>query len=390
MQELENTLLCGLKKEQYNILWVEHTDKGRLELNFIIPKVELSTGRSLNPYYHGTDFHLAEMYQNKMNLKYGYSNSQDPAKASSIQGNKKALGLFRGYRNLDKKLKELVGEGVIQSRDDILEILKNNNIEVTKIEKNQIEVKLEGSKKPRFLKGSIYKNEFTSIDELRDISEEQLERERTFTSRDNETEYRKISERLERAVSKRTLYNAEQYSRPKQQIKPTRSYQRKDSKSDIEKRKRDEQKNRNQQKERKEFIEESEEVREQTKPMAENNGELNDTTRADIKRRIATREASLAEVIRTNREVREEIHNGVNGDSEQLYSEAQRAMQEQRSRATAREYIIGAIQSLTEQFSSFGDKIRDKFREFSTRTSENVTKHIEEHLEDEPMQGMGM
>jgi hypothetical protein len=42
----------GLDKDQYQILWVQHQDKvnqdtgeTRLELNFVIPNVELSTGK---------------------------------------------------------------------------------------------------------------------------------------------------------------------------------------------------------------------------------------------------------------------------------------------------------------------------------------------------------
>ncbi|MEC4460013.1 relaxase/mobilization nuclease domain-containing protein, partial [Klebsiella pneumoniae] len=42
--------LPGLDKDQYSILWVEHTDKGRLELNFLIPNTELLTGKRLQPY----------------------------------------------------------------------------------------------------------------------------------------------------------------------------------------------------------------------------------------------------------------------------------------------------------------------------------------------------
>ncbi|MCY4991279.1 relaxase/mobilization nuclease domain-containing protein, partial [Salmonella enterica subsp. enterica serovar 1,4,[5],12:i:-] len=51
MDELEQTLLPGLDKDQYSILWVEHQDKGRLELNFVIPNIELQSGQRLPPYY---------------------------------------------------------------------------------------------------------------------------------------------------------------------------------------------------------------------------------------------------------------------------------------------------------------------------------------------------
>ncbi|WP_149022820.1 relaxase/mobilization nuclease domain-containing protein, partial [Salmonella enterica] len=40
---------------QYSILWVEHQDKGRLELNFVIPNMELQTGKRLQPYYDRAD-----------------------------------------------------------------------------------------------------------------------------------------------------------------------------------------------------------------------------------------------------------------------------------------------------------------------------------------------
>ena len=41
----------GLEKNQYSILWVEHQDKGRLELNFVIPNMELQTGKPVS-YTH--------------------------------------------------------------------------------------------------------------------------------------------------------------------------------------------------------------------------------------------------------------------------------------------------------------------------------------------------
>ena len=48
MQRFENTLFTGLEPDQYDILWVEHSDKhGRLELNFVIPCQELRSGKSL-------------------------------------------------------------------------------------------------------------------------------------------------------------------------------------------------------------------------------------------------------------------------------------------------------------------------------------------------------
>ncbi|MDG2733307.1 relaxase/mobilization nuclease domain-containing protein, partial [Vibrio parahaemolyticus] len=51
MSSFEKALLPGLEADQYSCLWVEHRDKGRLELNFVVPNVELQTGKRLQPYF---------------------------------------------------------------------------------------------------------------------------------------------------------------------------------------------------------------------------------------------------------------------------------------------------------------------------------------------------
>ncbi|MGU0043982.1 hypothetical protein ACVXHA_22160 [Escherichia coli] len=53
-RSFERVLMPGLEKNQYSILWVEHQDKGRLELNFVIPNMELQSGK-LQPYYDRAD-----------------------------------------------------------------------------------------------------------------------------------------------------------------------------------------------------------------------------------------------------------------------------------------------------------------------------------------------
>ena len=45
MDSFERTLLPGLDKDQYSVLWVQHQDKDRLELNFVVANVELQSGK---------------------------------------------------------------------------------------------------------------------------------------------------------------------------------------------------------------------------------------------------------------------------------------------------------------------------------------------------------
>lgn len=215
MRDFERTFFAGLRPDQYNTLWIEHTDKGRLELNMIAPKFELSTGKSYNPYNHKTDFHLADLFQNRSNLKYGFTDPKDPAKTATVSGSKKQIGLFKDYEELDQKLKHLVAEGAIQDRTELIDLLKENGIEVTRTGADYISVKLPESKKARRLNGGIYEKQFTSIDELRDIRADSTQRERAFASRDREAEYREVNQRLSNAVTKRAQYNEPIYREPK-------------------------------------------------------------------------------------------------------------------------------------------------------------------------------
>lgn len=50
MDEFERTAFAGLDADQYAILWTrhQHTDGGRVELHFVTPRMELTTGKAMN------------------------------------------------------------------------------------------------------------------------------------------------------------------------------------------------------------------------------------------------------------------------------------------------------------------------------------------------------
>ena len=75
MRDFEKTLFPGLEPDQYDILWIEHSDKdidqdhpvGRLELNFLIPCQELRSGKRLQPYFSGADKARVNAWKNIIN-----------------------------------------------------------------------------------------------------------------------------------------------------------------------------------------------------------------------------------------------------------------------------------------------------------------------------------
>ena len=211
ISDFEKTLCPGMSEDQYNILWVEHTDKGRLELNFVIPKIELTTQKAFNPYFHKVDFSRIDMFEDIQNIKYNLQSKKDPANAQTLQGEKKDINLIKDYQELDNTLHELVQSRDIQSREHLIALLNENNIKVTRTNKEGISIKLPDSKKAKRFKGSIYNEQFTSITELEAISEATDRRIKEFQSRDTSKELEQTSKRLNKYNEQKARHNREKY-----------------------------------------------------------------------------------------------------------------------------------------------------------------------------------
>ena len=163
------TLLFGKHKERFNILWVQHVDKGRSELNFAIPKIDLESGMSFNPYYDKKDRALIDTWQNLANFKFNFTDPKDPAKAHMLQGSKKELKLIKDYIELEKILTEKFINQEFSCRGDILKALKDSDIEVTRVGKDYISIKLPNTKKAKRFKGDMFNEEFSDFESLEQL-----------------------------------------------------------------------------------------------------------------------------------------------------------------------------------------------------------------------------
>jgi len=84
MDSFERALLPGLDGDQYDCLWVEHRDKGRLELNFVVPNVELTSGKRLQPYYDRADRPRIDAWKTVTNSRYDLHDPNDPANQRAL------------------------------------------------------------------------------------------------------------------------------------------------------------------------------------------------------------------------------------------------------------------------------------------------------------------
>ena len=216
MASFEDCLFPGMGKDQYNVLWVEHTDKGRLELNFVIPNVELTTGKRLQPYYHAADFKRVDAWRTIQNLEHGFSDPEDPAKkqtlvlAKDLPRNK-----LEAATAINDALQGLALRGAVTCRDDVITALEQAGFEVARQTTSSISIKdPEGGRNIR-LKGAIYEQDFRLSQELQgDIEQRSREHQQGATGR-----LEAARERFSYGIEQKQRELEKRYSREQSSVK---------------------------------------------------------------------------------------------------------------------------------------------------------------------------
>ncbi|MDF5321839.1 relaxase/mobilization nuclease domain-containing protein [Vibrio parahaemolyticus] len=180
MADFEKALLPGLDKDQYSILWVEHLDKGRLELNFVIPNIELHSGKRLQPYYHFADNPRIDAWRTIKNLELGLHDPDDPANQQGLVSAKDTPSDAKEIQQLlTDGLLNLAQSGVIRSRKGVIGALESRGFEITRVTAKSISIKNpESGKRNIRLKGLLYEQDFEYGEGLQFAIEEASQRYR--------------------------------------------------------------------------------------------------------------------------------------------------------------------------------------------------------------------
>ena len=185
MASFERVLMPGLDKDQYSILWVEHADKGRLELNFLIPNTELLTGRRLQPYYDRADRPRIDAWQTIVNGRLGLHDPNAPE-------NRRALVTPSGLPKTKQEAAEaitrgllsLASSGELKSRQDVTDTLEGAGFEVVRTTKSSISIADPDGGRNIRLKGAEYRRDAESrIQRARAVCQSGTERKREENQR---------------------------------------------------------------------------------------------------------------------------------------------------------------------------------------------------------------
>lgn len=224
MDDFERVAFAGLEPDQRNILWVRHSHAGHHELHFVIPRVELSSGKAFNPCPPGWQKHF-DVFRNLHNIREGWARPDDPAHRRMYTPEHTSLfkaRLLRWGKTIKKDERDeakeaihayvlaLVEQQKIHARQDILIALQEAGLEIARAGTQYITVKDPESGHKFRLKGGIYGEQF----DYTDRTAENQDRARETGSRDPDpAELHRLESELERVIEGRAAYNRSRYPR---------------------------------------------------------------------------------------------------------------------------------------------------------------------------------
>lgn len=220
METFEQALLPGLDADQYDCLWVEHRDKGRLELNFVVPNVELTSGRRLQPYYDKADRPRIDAWKTLTNDTYGLHDPNDPA-------NQRALTYpanlprdrVQAQRKLTDGLLQLAERGEITNRKGVVAALEGAGFDVTRQTKTSLSIADPSGGKPLRLRGKLYERDFQNGDGLR----AEIERASREYRAGRQERVKEARTRLAVGIERKREDNQRRYPRPEPALETHRA-----------------------------------------------------------------------------------------------------------------------------------------------------------------------
>ena len=239
MQNFEECLFPGLDKDQYQILWVQHQDKvnqdtgeTRLELNFVIPNVELSTGKRLQPFYAPVDLDRVDLFKQITNAEHQLYDPDDPNNQQLLINKKNLPKDVKDFKDqLHQRIYQAVVDGKVADRQKLVEWLESNEIKVTRQTQKSISIEnpYEGATRPIRLSGEVYEQGFSATGEYRQEVQQRIATYRGTTSeryRANVTDY-------QRQLEHKSQYHRDRYPTVRRENSPEHSKQRPDGREAV-------------------------------------------------------------------------------------------------------------------------------------------------------------
>lgn len=237
MDDFEEMAFAGLEPDQRNILWVRHSHAGHHELHFVIPRVELSSGKAFNPCPPGWQKHF-DVFRDLHNHREGWARPDDPTRArlhTPEHADLHNARLLRWGKTPSKDdraaakeaihdyMRTNIEQGFVRNREDVLQALAGAGLEINRAGKDYITVKDQESGEKLRLKGGIYAEHWKLELAGRKIEGQDQSGAPGDGSPDPAT-VRQLESEFARIVESRAGYNRGRYRAPTHQLGAERDF----------------------------------------------------------------------------------------------------------------------------------------------------------------------
>lgn len=162
IKSFQLALGVGLLENQVNWLWVLHTDKENTELNFVVPFIDLLTGKNLVLFNKKTDHYLISSFRDFFDAEFNLNSPLDPINVKSLRLSK---GLTKEKKASQISFHSCVEEGikdsVIKNRKDLAIFFSINSFNIVSVNKKSIIVEDQETGEFYSFKGLIYEEDFS-------------------------------------------------------------------------------------------------------------------------------------------------------------------------------------------------------------------------------------
>lgn len=218
IDDFEDTFIGTELKNKVNCLYIEHWDKGNLEIHFIINNVAIDTKpKYFNPFPPGHQ-KLSNAFAAKKNHEYGFeqikqksilslqhsSNEKKALEAKKDTGQKHNFYNLKTKTDLHKFLTNEIKQGNINNRQELIEFIQNDlQLELSRVGTEYISIKSTDPNKQNIrLRGDIYSDKG---------DKPYKELQKSLIIKNNSFNIKEVNKIYVEEMSKRVIFNSKRY-----------------------------------------------------------------------------------------------------------------------------------------------------------------------------------
>ena len=209
MDHFERLAFAGLDPTQYDVLWVRHTHEDRVELHFCTPRLELTSGRSLNiapPGYEKAFDSLRDV----MNQRHGWADPMELERTQEVRDTIETPTRAQGRDELHAWLQDQISVGLITDRASMIDALADAGFDLPRVGKAYLTAQDPDTGERWRLKGEIFHEDWQA-----DTAEREVERgaghDPAGLRRLDGIPTRELQDRFEQNCDHRASYNRDRY-----------------------------------------------------------------------------------------------------------------------------------------------------------------------------------